>query len=44
MRHGDKLFETLLHGRRVSPFEGMSASGLLDRAIVSDRRFWTERQ
>ncbi len=41
MRHGDKLVETLLHGRHGSPFEGMGASGLLDRATMSDRRFWT---
>jgi hypothetical protein len=40
MRHGDKLVETLLHGGHGSPFEGMG-NGLLDRATMSDRRFWT---
>lgn len=41
MRHGDKLVEILLHGCHGSPFEGMNASGLLDCATMSDRRFWT---
>ncbi|WKW50832.1 hypothetical protein [Rhodomicrobium lacus] len=41
MRHGDKLVEQLLHGSHGSPFDPMAQVGLLDRATVSDRRFWT---
>ncbi|ADP69662.1 hypothetical protein Rvan_0376 [Rhodomicrobium vannielii ATCC 17100] len=41
MRHGDKLVEQLLHGAHGSPFDPVSQVGLLDRATVSDRRFWT---
>jgi len=41
MRHGDKLVEQLLHGSHGSPLDPMAQVGLLDRATVSDRRFWT---
>ncbi|MBT3070649.1 hypothetical protein KKP04_07195 [Rhodomicrobium sp. Az07] len=41
MRHGDKVAEQLLHGSNGSLFDPMAQVGLLDRATVSDRRFWT---
>lgn len=41
INRGDKLAEQLLHGDHGSPLAQLTQAGLLDRAIVSDRRFWT---
>lgn len=41
---GDKLAEQLLDGSQGSPLAPLAHlkdAGLLDRTIVSDRRFWT---
>lgn len=41
LRHGDKVAEQLLNGGLAAPFSQFAKAALPDRAIMTDRRFWT---